>query len=410
MEKQLLSKRTAWFMWLLISVFYAYQYILRILPNTMMHELISRFHVTLEDISQFSSLYYIGYAGAHIPLGLLLDRKGLKYLVPVCILLTTLGLLPLIFADKWAFPIMGNILIGIGSSAAALGTFKILRIGFPSNQFARMLGLTVSLGLLAAIYSDNIVHYIIHKFGSQNVITALGGIGVLLALCMLLLIPRQEVLPLKLSAVLQDLKDVFGNTTVLCIALFSGLMVAPLEGFSDVWGPEFLRVMYTFDATTAKKISTSILFGMCFGTPLLTYFADKTQIYFRTMIVAAFVMCVGFIYILSGLGNATSLYVVFSIIGGMCGYQIIAIYKASTFVPDRLVGLATACTNMIIMAFGYLFHTIINLLVKSQWDGKIVNGEPVYIFDTLISSLSVIPEALLVAGYGFILLSRSLKK
>jgi predicted MFS family arabinose efflux permease len=397
-------------MWLLITVFYAYQYILRVLPNTLMPELMSRFHVTVDDLSEFSGLYYIGYAAAHIPIGLLLDRKGLKYVVPVCILLTTLGLVPLMFSNTWAYPVMGRILIGLGSAAAALGTFKVARVGFPANQFARMLGLTVSIGLVAALYSGQMVDYFVHQFGSQYVITAIGGIGVFLASCIFLFMPRQEAAPLKLSAVLQDLKTVFGNTTVLSISLFAGLMVGPLEGFADIWASEFLHTVYHFDDSVSKNIPSYIYFGMCLGTPFLTYFADKTRIYFRTIIVAGFVMCAGFIYILSGLGNAISLYIIFSIIGVMCGYQILVISKASTYVSANLVGLATACTNMIIMAFGYLFHTAIGFLIKSQWDHAMANGVPVYSFDALISSLSVIPEALLVGGYGFILIWRSLKK
>lgn len=409
-QEQSVSRTYAWFMWGLISLFYAYQYILRILPGILAPELVERFHVNLEDLGQFSGLYYAGYAGAHIPLGLWLDRKGLKYTVPICVLLTSVGLLPLIFLDKWTYTVLGRVLIGIGSSAAALGTFKILRASFPANYFARMLGLTVSLGLATAIYSGQTIDYVINKFGSDLVLKSMAGIGVALALILVLFLPKQESATTSSSSIWADIKAVFGNTTVISIGIFAGLMVGPLEGFSDAWATEFLKTIYHFDPAVCKQLPRLILLGMCFGTPFLTYFADKTQAYFKIIIFAAFAMCLGFVFILSGIGNVMSMYVIFTLIGILSGYQMIALYQANQLAHNHLVGLTTACTNMIIMLFGYLFNTAIGLLIKSQWDHTMENGVPVYSFDTLISSISVIPEALLVGGYGFILIWRSLKK
>ena len=55
----------------------------------------------------------------------------------------------------------------------------------------------------------------------------------------------------------------------------------------------------------------------------------------------------------------------FLIVGVCCAYQIIAIYKASTYVPEYVSGLTTAVANMIIMSFGYIFHTIMGLVVNA---------------------------------------------
>ena len=54
----------------------------------------------------------------HLPIGIMLDRYGPRKVMTGCILLTIIGLLPLIFADHWIYPIIGRVLIGMGSSAA----------------------------------------------------------------------------------------------------------------------------------------------------------------------------------------------------------------------------------------------------------------------------------------------------
>ncbi len=70
----------------------------------------------------------------------------------LCILFKGGGLLPIIFAKHWIYPIMGRFLIGAGSSGAILGAFKVIRMAFHEQGFTRMLSYTVTIGLLGPIY------------------------------------------------------------------------------------------------------------------------------------------------------------------------------------------------------------------------------------------------------------------
>ncbi|MFZ4076662.1 MAG: hypothetical protein ACOYKA_01630, partial [Legionellaceae bacterium] len=41
----LASKRIAWFAWMIASVFYAYQYVLRVMPSIMLTDIAQQFHM-----------------------------------------------------------------------------------------------------------------------------------------------------------------------------------------------------------------------------------------------------------------------------------------------------------------------------------------------------------------------------
>src|SRR5271168_1271619 len=114
----------AWVVWVVASVFYAYQYILRVMPNIMLDDIMQQFNINAATFGQFSGVYYIGYSLMHLPIGIMLDRYGPRKTMTGCILLTVMGLMPLIFAEHWIYPMAGRALIGIGSSAAILGVFK----------------------------------------------------------------------------------------------------------------------------------------------------------------------------------------------------------------------------------------------------------------------------------------------
>ncbi len=399
------STITAWFVWFLASFFYAYQYILRVLPNIMMSDILQKFHIEAGAFGQYSGLYYLGYAGMHIPLGLLLDKYGPKRVLPVCMLLTSLGVLPMIYADNWIYPTMGRMLIGIGSSAAILGVFKIIRMTFESKHFTRMLGFSVTIGLLGAIYGGQPVNYLMHTFGFEIVLKTIAAIGILLAVATYMVIPQHKV-ESNSQSVWQDVKAVLTNKMVIGICLLAGMMVGPLEGFADVWGKEYLKTSYGLKDSYAATLPSMIFLGMCVGSSLMSLVAERTRAYYEIIITSAIVMGSIFVGLLLGIFPPQALSVVFFIVGVFCAYQILSIYKASTYVPTHLMGLTTAVANMIIMVFGYVFHSFIGKIMDMKWDGQVIDGAAVYQSNAFSMALSIIPIALLLAamGYGFIYL------
>ena len=144
----------------------------------------------------------------------------------------------------------------------------------------------------------------------------------------------------------------------------------------------------------ASTVPSAMFIGMCFGAPLLSLIAEKTKSYIGAVIIAAIVMCISFVGLIYCNFTIQLMTILFLIVGVACSYQIIAIYKVSTYVSEQATGLATAVANMIIMVFGYGFHVTIGSIVKaSGGDGK----------DAFINGILVIPVALAVAIIGFII-------
>ena len=391
-----------YFIWLVVSFFYAYQYIIRVLPNLLMPEITQKFALTPSQFGQFSGIYYIGYAIMHIPLGIALDRVGPKKILPLCVLLTTIGIFSLVFASHWSFPIVGRLLMGIGSSAAILGVFKIIRVCFKERVFTRMLGISVTIGLLGAIYGGLPIHYLLTLFHWQSVLYFIIGIGLLLSLLMFLVIPTHEKSHEK-NYLKHDLMVVFSNPYVLLICILAGLMVGPLEGFADVWATGAIKSIYQVDNHFAAGLPSLIFLGMCFGSPILGYIADKTQKYFLVITMSGLIMAVCFIMLLSGVLPMSLLSIILVIIGIMCAYQIPAIYQASTFVPEKQASLTTAVANMIIMTFGYIFHMVIGNAMHFVWNGQITDNVPLYTPENYRFALAVIPLGLIIGSIGYVI-------
>lgn len=390
------SRTIAWMIWLIASIFYAYQYILRVMPNIMMSELIAQFHIDAAIFGQFTGIYYIGYTLMHLPIGIMIDRYGPKKVMPICMLLTVVGALPIIFAEFWLYPIIGRALVGIGSAAAILGVFKIIRLTFSEQRFTRMLSFSVTIGLIGAIYGGGPVNYMCLTLGYKTVVGIFASMGVVLSIVTYILVPN--VKSQNTTSIISDIKAVFANTKVMAVCLLAGLMVGPLEGFADVWGTEFLKQVYGFENGIAASLPSIIFVGMCFGAPVLSLLAEKTKSHLGVISTAGAIMAICFTFIISGiLNNISIMMATFVIIGICCAYQIIAIYKASTYVKENVVGLTTAVANMIIMAFGYMFHSVIGQ-VTAAFGG--VQSASAFTY-----GLTIIPAALIIGALGFAIIS-----
>lgn len=390
----------AWSMWFVASLFYAYQYVLRVMPNIMMSDIMARFDIHAGLFGQFSGVYYIGYSLMHLPIGIMLDRYGPRKVMSACILLSVIGLLPLIFSDYWLYPLLGRVLIGMGSSAAILGTFKIIRMAFSESQFSRMLSFAVMIGLIGAIYGGGPVAYLTKLFGYQHVVQWAMMIGLILCVVTYGLLPDLRAKPE--GTVWQDVKEVLSNRKVIWTCILAGFMVGPIEGFADVWGTEFLKRVYGLEPGTAAQLPSLIFIGMCFGAPLLSFFADKTGRYLGTIMVSGAVMALSFFILLAGWFSEPMLRVDFILIGVCCSYQILAIYKASTYVREQVASLTTALANMIIMSFGYAFHSLIGFIIEYMGGAELS--------DAFIMGVSIIPMGLLIGTAGFLALCVGIKE
>jgi hypothetical protein len=92
----------------------------------------------------------------------------------------------------------------------------------------------------------------------------------------------------------------------------------------------------------------------------------------------------------------------FLIIGFFCAYQILVIVVAVQWVPSHLTGLVSALTNMVIMAFGYVFHGAIAAAVTFAPSNPLIAGHSA---QGLIQGISLIPLGMGLALAGLMGLS-----
>ena len=397
-------------MWFFVSMFYAYQYVVRVIPNITAAHLMTKFQIDADIFTQYSGIYYLLYPLAHIPIGIILDRYSSHKVIPICIILCVAGILPLILSDSLEIAKLGRALSGIGSVAAFLGACKVIRIHFDKEKFTRMVGLTTTIGFLGAVYGGFPVSTMFKYFGWDNTLLTLSAIGIILAILCYLTIPAEESNSVN-TDYKKHLMSTLLNKKIIIVSLLAGLMTGAIDGFADVWSVEFLHTVHGMGKQSAAFTTSLIFLAMAMGLSIIGIIAEKTGLYYQLVIVCGLLMMIAYAILLTMKIPLWSINLLYITIGLASAFQLLTLCKAITYAPENASGLAVAVANMIVMFFGYLFHRSTGKLMTYFWDGtKSDAGVPLYTIDGYINSMKVFPIAVAISIIGFIILIYNEKK
>lgn len=354
--------------WLVLSLFYAFQYIIRTIPAVSINEIIEKFSLDTSQFGLFCGIYYIGYTGMSIPLSIMMDKFDARKVIVCTILMTSTGILPLL-SNQWYLVMFGRVMSGMGSAGAILGLFKVIAIYFKPEQSSKMLGMAVTIGLIGGIYGGQPLAMMMSDIGFKGTISSLVIAGIFMALVTFLLLPkdfaRQEgELEVSLKSILNDVGSILTNKSLIVLAIAGGLMVGPMEGFTDGWSIITLQTIHGWEKPYASLAPSMIFLGMCFGASVIGYLSEKTQRYYSIISSSSIIMILCFLWILYGDGShSKAMLAVLITIGIASAYQITVMSKAGLLAGQKLVATGSAMANMIVMVFGIVYHYIIGQVI-----------------------------------------------
>jgi MFS family permease len=399
-------------MWFFAVLFFAYQFIMRVFLGLCVPEIMSKFHVDATEYGLLASMYYYGYAGMQIPIAILLDRYGPRSIISLSCFTCSASIFLFYWTEQWYLALFARFLLGAASAAGFLGVSKVITLWFPYSHYARMVGLSFSIGLFGAIYGGLPVSYLIGLYGWENVLLMIGSAGlVLTGLLVLTLKPHQHSLLHSSPSIFKELQSLLSMPILIFIGLANLLMVGSLEGFADVWGVPYLMSVYEYHKNEASFVTSAVYTGMLIGGPLLAYIAEKFKAFYQTTAFCGIGM--GLLLILMLLSNGAisyaALYVMMFMVGVLCCYQVLVFAIGTMIVPPEMRNMTVAFLNGVNMLGGCFFHPIIGYIMDLFWKGQVTEGQRVYEAQAYTYALSAIPIAACIGGLIFLCL-RSTEK
>ena len=392
-----------WTMWSLGALFYAYESILQVSNGVMANVLMHDFHITAAKLSQMSSLYFLAYGLVQIPIGLLLDRFGVRRPIILALLLCITGIVIFSHAEQFQMAGLGRLLIGLGSSFAALSCLQLAALWFPACRFAFLTGLLLTIGMCGQLMGEAPLALWLHYSSWQSIMGTFTLIGICL---LLLLIVGIEDKPTthhhkssNMMALTPKCLTVIRSYPSWCLALYGMLMYTPFLIFSTLWGIPFLVTAAGVSQTQAAGILSWMLIGFACGAPILGWLADRTQKKQYVLAVSSFIYCIALCILLYLPHQAIWLSsVLLCVAGFFCSGFLPAFSIMKDIHSPDIRATALGFMNSLNMLGAWIVLPIVGLLLDRFWQHQWLNGIRIYDLHSYQLALSTCPLMIILAG------------
>ena len=406
-NSSLIDSKKAWFIWLIGTSFYFYQFFLRSSPSAMEPVLLREFNISATVFGVFASAYYWCYAPLQIPVGMLLDHWGSKRVICIGILLCVAGTILFSIAPVFWVAIIARALIGTGAAVAFIGPVRLCTLWFSPAHVAFAIGVTASVGKFGGTISNMLLPEYISMFPSWRwavFVLALIGAGIFFVTRTFVQdSPKDDfnVLSKKLDwkVLIKELKAVISIPTIWIVGLYAYFTYLPLSVLADAWSGSFLKVLHKMPCPQAAKLGAFILMGSAVGGIVVAGISD----YFKNRVLClrygALIALIAsiFLFFFPPISVAVTCFLLFCI-GFFCAAQILTFVVGAEVSPNALVGTASGCVNMLMMLSGAIQTPLVGWILGKMWDGTRcpLTNMPVYTltdfrwaFSTIIIGLGI---------------------
>ena len=211
-----IGRRRAWAIWLVALAVYVLAVFHRSSLGVAGLLAAERFDVTATQLSFFTVLQLLVYAGLQVPVGVLLDRYGSRRLLLGGLVLMTAGQLAFAFATSFPAAVVARAVLGAGDAMVFVSVIRLVTVWFLVRQAPMVTQLTGVVGQTGAIIAAAPLSFLLRELGWTRAFAVASSVGVVLMVVVVLVAKdspyrRADVVSVKLRALAQSVRTVWGN-------------------------------------------------------------------------------------------------------------------------------------------------------------------------------------------------------
>lgn len=339
---------------------FIFSYFIRLSTGVLGPELMRDLRMDAGQLGMLGGAFFYAFAIVQVPVGLALDAFRPKRVIVSTTLLAALGCLFLSFAESFEMALYGRILLGFGTSAVLMGSFKILTHWFRPDEFGFLSGAMLSLGNFGALIAATPLVLMASKMGWRNCFFIFAIFVILGTLLISLVVKdfspeRDRQLAVISSwreriskAILSPLALVFSNRHFWSIAISALIRYGSLISIQGFLGTLYLIEVLGYSAQKAGNILSMISIGYLVGSPLAGRFSDAV---FRSrkkvmLVGLALFAITNLPFLLAKTKSDLLWYIVFFGLGLFSSVGAVGFAHVKELFPGEVAGLALTAMNL----------------------------------------------------------------
>lgn len=391
---------TAVLAWGAVALFFFYQYILRVAPGVMIHEIRQDFGLTADQFGTLGSFYLYAYGLLQIPLGIIVDRIGVRRTIIGSIILCLGGSTLMAYSHIFALAQLSRIMIGAGSASAFMCSLKIIADRLPPGSRGFLMGLTLTLGTVGALVAGKPLVYLLDAFGWRSAMLYTTIVGVFILIFAFIFLPkrpkgRPTLAQETVESVWLNVLSVIKNRQVMLYAFLAVGVYTPLSALADLWGTAFLMQKFSLPRAEAAHTAMMLYIGLAIGSLFMPWLCEKYNILNLTIQVCGVAILGLFAFLLYGpVISGSQLIFVLVPLGFFCGAEMMCFTGALLYSNPNNSGVTIGVVNTLNMLGGAILQQFIGYTLDLQWDGLLddhgIRHYTSYQFVIALSILSIV--------------------
>ncbi|MCS7097751.1 MAG: MFS transporter [Candidatus Methanomethyliaceae archaeon] len=334
-------------------------------------DMMKEFSMGAELIGIMSSMYFFPYAASQIPVGIMLDRIGVRKTAVILSSIACLGGLIFSIATSPSLLIIGRALIGFGMGGIYVSGIKAISIWFNPNRIATLVGLLTSFGNLGAIFASYPLALITLQIGWRGAFLLITIIMILFTL--ITWFEVKEVVDRKFyseRSIIYDIRRIFLCKHFLNLAIIPFFSYGLVLSFQGLWGGPFLMDVYNMDKTMAGMLLLFIAIGFILLGPISGSISDKIKRRKPNLIVGILISTIFWLimYLFGNSLNIYSLVILFFSLGASYSFFNIYMIISKELFDSSISGMAIASLNLFNFIGAGFFQYVMGLMLENSRD------------------------------------------
>ncbi|KVV56333.1 hypothetical protein WK92_29795 [Burkholderia ubonensis] len=328
------------------------------------------------DLGLLTSLYFLGFAGAQIPAGVLLDHFGSRRVAAGMLLFAAAGAAVFGAAHGLGAMMVGRLLIGVGVSVCLGAAFKALAEHFPIGRLPLVNGLVMAVGGFGGVVVGSPLTWLLGWTSWRAVCAGLAVMTLAVAAAIWLGAPKPKQGRHQGGLVSQfkGTWHILSSRAFWKIGSFSIVTQGVFYAMQSLWVGPYLRDVAGFDAQHAARLVSVLGFAMMagcvgFGAAARALERRGVSVYaFCGVGMALFVATQVAIVVRAPL-PAAALWAAYGMFGGV---GILTYAVMAGHFPAHLIGRANTTLTLVIFVLIFAFQIGVGAML-SHWpavDGR----------------------------------------
>lgn len=323
------------------------------------------------DAGQFgllTSVYFLTFAAAQLPVGILLDRYGPRRVQSGLFVIAAAGAALFALSESFLLLVLSRALIGLGVAAALAAGLKAIVLWFPKERLPLANGWMVMLGALGAVTATTPVEALLASTGWRELFLYLAALTALCALVVYLVVPDA---PSVQRAVDQEmapgLRAVFTDRRFWRLAPLSATSIGTAWALQGLWAAGWLTDVERFDRPALVRHLLVMAVALCVGALLIGWAADRLRS--RGISLRMLLGCLAALFIAAQLGLIfrcfSSSYVLWAAIAAVGSGTVLSFAILAEYFPKELTGRANAALNVFHMGGAFALQCLTGFVIAA---------------------------------------------